>query len=90
MIAGVVWGAVDDLVGRDDDYSGEGRQQTTPLQDPVPADLGGTRPHLGDGRRPWGEEENGFRHQHSILEIMGEHQEHGYCENMVTVRTWLL
>ena len=71
VIAGVVGVTVDHLVGSDDHQACEGGDETTHLQDPMPADLDGARTYLSDGGGPRREEENSFRHQHCILQQEG-------------------
>lgn len=69
VITSIMLVAVDDFVGGDDHQAGEGGDKGTPLQNPMPADLGGACTELSDGGGPGREEKDGFRHQNCILNI---------------------
>lgn len=60
VVAGVVRVAVDHLVGSDDDDAGEGGDECTALQNPVPAHFSRACTQLDNGGGPWRKEEDCF------------------------------
>ena len=73
VIACVVGGVVEDLVGGDDHHTCEGGSQCAALQNPVPSHLGRPLSQLRNGRGPRGEEQDGFRHEHCVLHAKDAH-----------------
>ena len=68
VVSGIVLGAMEHLVGCDDDHAGEGTSHCTCLQDPVPPDLLRTLPKPQERGGPGREEKDGLSHQDTILQ----------------------